>query len=176
MKVENNQFGKRLNSIRKGKKITLKKLAEKSGTSDSYLSQLETGKRNPPKPELLKKIAFALGSTKDEELQRYSELMLVAGYALPEEELLENAYNQVIQGLIENFNEIVQDQTGVAFTMNAFKFYHANKEVNQINALLVSLFDTLNKLDELPTKDNTIEIEAKANVYLNTIINQIKGK
>jgi transcriptional regulator with XRE-family HTH domain len=59
--MENLGFGLYLKSLRKEKHFTLKELAEKSGTSDSYLSQVETGKRNPPKPSFLEKLSNAIG-------------------------------------------------------------------------------------------------------------------
>lgn len=49
-----------LKKIRKEKKLTLRELAEKSGVSNSYLSQLENGKTKNPTTEVLQKIASGL--------------------------------------------------------------------------------------------------------------------
>ena len=54
------EFGKALHKIRNDKNLSIRELAKQSGTSHPYLSQLETGKRNPPKPEILRKLAKGL--------------------------------------------------------------------------------------------------------------------
>jgi len=54
------EFGKALHKIRNDKNLSIRELAKRSGTSHPYLSQLETGKRNPPKPEILRKLAKGL--------------------------------------------------------------------------------------------------------------------
>lgn len=71
MKAE--EFGKYLRSIRKQRKLTIRQLELYSGVSNGYLSQLETGKRGIPSPDILKKISGPLGTT-------YEDLMLKAGY------------------------------------------------------------------------------------------------
>lgn len=85
MDKKNNDFANYLKSIRTSKKITLVELADAAGTSNSYLSQLENSKRNPPKPELLKKIAKGLSmSDPGEEKNIYNELAKHAGYTVTE--------------------------------------------------------------------------------------------
>ncbi|MGG1601236.1 MULTISPECIES: helix-turn-helix domain-containing protein [Paenibacillus] len=69
-------FGQYLKSIRKAAKFSMAVLAEKSGVSQPYISQIERGERGPS-PEILKKLAAALNIS-------YAELMLKAGY-VPEE-------------------------------------------------------------------------------------------
>ena len=51
MNSKNYDFANYLKEVRKNKKITLVDLAKIAGTSNSYLSQLENAKRNPPKPD-----------------------------------------------------------------------------------------------------------------------------
>lgn len=53
-------IGQRVRSIRKEKRLTLDDLAERTGFAKSYLSQIETLKREPP-ISTLTKIAFVLG-------------------------------------------------------------------------------------------------------------------
>ena len=85
MEDNNQKFAEYLKRIRLEKKKTLVQLADASGTSNSYLSQLENTKRNPPKPELLRNIAKALSnSDENEEHALYQELLKKAGY-LPDE-------------------------------------------------------------------------------------------
>jgi HTH-type transcriptional regulator, competence development regulator len=54
------EFGRKLKEIRKEKKITLLDLKAKTGYSDSYLSQIENGYKDLPKPALLRKLAIGL--------------------------------------------------------------------------------------------------------------------
>lgn len=57
-------FGEMLKEERKAAGLTLKELGDNIGTSKSYLSSIETGVFPPPPPEMIAKIAQALG--KDE--------------------------------------------------------------------------------------------------------------
>ncbi len=58
-------FGERLSIIRKEKGETQLSLAFKCGTSKSYISELETGKRNPT-VKILYRISKTLGVTLSE--------------------------------------------------------------------------------------------------------------
>ncbi|WP_244613508.1 helix-turn-helix transcriptional regulator [Methylosinus sp. Ce-a6] len=60
-----NAFGEKIRALRKEKKLTLEQLAELSGSSKSYIWELEN--KNPPRPsaDKLTKIAEALGTTVD---------------------------------------------------------------------------------------------------------------
>lgn len=81
MDSKNYEFANYLKEVRKNKKITLVDLAKIAGTSNSYLSQLENAKRNPPKPDLLKSIANGLALHDTNEAHTlYEELMKKAGY------------------------------------------------------------------------------------------------
>lgn len=81
MDSKNYEFANYLKEVRTGKKITLVDLAKIAGTSNSYLSQLENAKRNPPKPDLLKSIAAGLALHDTNEAHAlYEELMKKAGY------------------------------------------------------------------------------------------------
>lgn len=73
---ENKEFGQYLKKLRKIKGITLTELGEMVGYSNPYLSQIETGKRGTPSPEILAKLSGPLGVS-------YEELMIEAGYILP---------------------------------------------------------------------------------------------
>lgn len=71
--MSSNEFGKHLKAARENKKMTLEVLGTKVNLSKSYLSHIENGRREPPSPEILRKLAEALGIS-------YEELMIKAGY------------------------------------------------------------------------------------------------
>lgn len=71
------RFGEYLKKMRERKGYSIRQLASYSGVSDSYLSQIETGKSGVPKPAILRKLASPLGVD-------YKELLRAAGY-LPDE-------------------------------------------------------------------------------------------
>jgi len=53
-------FGDELRKIRKSKNLSLKEVAQRGDLSHSYISQIENGKRNAPKPEIIHKLAKGL--------------------------------------------------------------------------------------------------------------------
>ncbi|MFC4966144.1 helix-turn-helix domain-containing protein [Paenibacillus sp. GCM10023248] len=59
--------------MRKLKGFTLRELADRSGVSAAYISQLENGNRGIPSPDVLMKLSEGLNTS-------YSELMDLAGY------------------------------------------------------------------------------------------------
>lgn len=67
------EFGHYLRTLRKAKRLTIDDLAAKLGVSNAYISQIETGKRGIPSPELLKQFHLALDVA-------YEHLMEKAGY------------------------------------------------------------------------------------------------
>jgi len=67
------KFGEFLKDLRIRKGLKLRDVEKATGISNSYLSQVETGKRNPPHPDILKKLAPVYGVT-------IGELMTKAGY------------------------------------------------------------------------------------------------
>lgn len=68
------EFGSFIKTLRQRKGLTLSKLAEVSGVSHPYLSQIENGKiKNFPSPEVLIKLAKPLGVS-------FAQLMYQAGY------------------------------------------------------------------------------------------------
>ncbi|WP_078593159.1 helix-turn-helix domain-containing protein [Evansella clarkii] len=90
------EFGTKLKEIRKKKKLTLLDLKERTGYSDSYLSQIENGYKDLPKPALLRKLAIGLDISP-------VYLMKLAGYS--------ESYIDVENGLvIYEGNEPVKDE------------------------------------------------------------------
>ncbi|OXM15439.1 helix-turn-helix domain-containing protein [Paenibacillus herberti] len=66
-------FGTFLRDKRTRRGLTLSSLAEASGVSQTYITNVENGKRGAPSPEILKKLTEPLGVS-------YVELMVRAGY------------------------------------------------------------------------------------------------
>lgn len=61
-------FGKKLREVRECAEKTMKVLAEHMNWSVVYISDIERGRRNPPKPEEIVKIAQFLGANAEEML------------------------------------------------------------------------------------------------------------
>ncbi|NHN31225.1 helix-turn-helix domain-containing protein [Paenibacillus agricola] len=66
-------FYEKLRDMRKLKGFTIRELADRSGVSSAYISQLENGNRGVPSPDVLMKLSEGLNTP-------YSNLMEIAGY------------------------------------------------------------------------------------------------
>src|SRR5215211_7406205 len=73
----NQPFGVYLRDLRRARRLTLREVEERSGVSNSYLSQVENGHIRQPSPYVLQKLAEAYGVP-------YEHLMLRAGYIRPD--------------------------------------------------------------------------------------------
>jgi transcriptional regulator with XRE-family HTH domain len=73
MQVPLMNFYEQLRDMRKLKGFTIRELADRSGVSAAYISQLENGNRGVPSPDVLMKLSEGLNTP-------YSELMNIAGY------------------------------------------------------------------------------------------------
>jgi transcriptional regulator with XRE-family HTH domain len=88
-------FGKYVRSLRQERGISLRYVGKKASISSSYLAQIEQGRRRPPGPEILKRLAPVY----DVPLR---DLMRAAGYLeearpdLGEEEEVELAFRYVM--------------------------------------------------------------------------------
>ncbi len=71
-------FGEYLRELRSKSRLTLREVEKLTGISNSYLSQVETGTKKPPHPDVLKKLASVYGVA-------LNELMAKAGYLNPNE-------------------------------------------------------------------------------------------
>ena len=67
------EFGEYLRKLRQENRLSLRDVAARTGMSFSYLTQIEHGRREPPHPRLLQKLASAYGVSA-------SDLMKAAGY------------------------------------------------------------------------------------------------
>jgi transcriptional regulator with XRE-family HTH domain len=70
-------FGIYLRDLRRARRLTLREVEERSGVSNSYLSQVENGHIRQPSPHVLQKLAEAYGVA-------YEHLMMRAGYIRPD--------------------------------------------------------------------------------------------
>ncbi|GAA4863099.1 helix-turn-helix transcriptional regulator [Paenibacillus vulneris] len=80
-------FYEQLRDMRKLKGFTIRELADRSGVSAAYISQLENGNRGVPSPDVLMKLSEGLNTP-------YSELMEVAGYLEKTETERESGYSR----------------------------------------------------------------------------------
>ena len=88
-------FGGYLRELRRAAGLTLKQVETKASVSNAYLSQIERGLRNPPHPEILKRLAAVYETP-------HTDLLAKAGY-LDEKEQggptrleIESAFRRVI--------------------------------------------------------------------------------
>lgn len=77
-------FYEQLRDMRKMKGFTIRELADRSGVSAAYISQLENGNRSVPSPEVLMKLSEGLNTP-------YPELMQIAGYLEKSPEAMHSA-------------------------------------------------------------------------------------
>jgi HTH-type transcriptional regulator, competence development regulator len=59
------KFGDTIREMREAQKLGLRTAAERLGISPAYLSRIERGRENPPRPELIRRIATLLGGDAD---------------------------------------------------------------------------------------------------------------
>jgi len=75
------EFGDYIRNLRKERKMGVRELERRSGISQAYISQIETGKRDTPKPIMINKLSKGLDVS-------YIELMIKAKYVM-EADILE---------------------------------------------------------------------------------------
>jgi transcriptional regulator with XRE-family HTH domain len=87
-------FGHYMHRLRKAKGLTLKQVEAQAKVSNAYISQIERGKRRPPHPDILKRLAKAYDV-------EHRELLVAAGYLEDSAEVakrreIEDAYQHVL--------------------------------------------------------------------------------
>lgn len=92
--MEAKEFGEYLRKLRKEKNLTIRQIETYSGVSNSYLSQVENGKKGIPSPSILKKLSKALKVD-------YNLLMIKAGH-LDENEKIIVEENELLNLIKEN--------------------------------------------------------------------------
>jgi transcriptional regulator with XRE-family HTH domain len=73
-------FGAYLRRIRKSRGLSLKQVETSAGVSNAYISQIETGRRKPPHPDILRRLARVYEVS-------VQDLMVKAGYLDAESEM-----------------------------------------------------------------------------------------
>jgi transcriptional regulator with XRE-family HTH domain len=77
MSAEPTSLGIRLRAARERAGLTLREVEERTGISNAYLSQIESGRIKEPSPRVLHRLAELYGES-------YAELLELAGYPVPE--------------------------------------------------------------------------------------------
>lgn len=91
----NDSFGGYLMKLRQSKKMSIRKLAMKSGVSAGYISNIETGKRNTPTPDSIKKLSQSLNVT-------YEEMMIQAGYMREQKDAVYELSSKLLEVMKES--------------------------------------------------------------------------
>jgi transcriptional regulator with XRE-family HTH domain len=119
-------FGNYLRRLRKSKGLTLKRVETQAQVSNAYISQIERGLRNPPHPDILKRLAKAY----DVQLR---DLLIAAGYL--EEDSAETAKRRQIEEAYEHV------RTDPAFKQGTrLKGTHVSLEAKQF---IVEIYEKL---------------------------------
>lgn len=102
-------FYEQLRDMRKLKGFTIRELADRSGVSAAYISQLENGNRGVPSPDVLMKLSEGLNTP-------YAQLMEIAGYLEKSDDRSNNIYSKPRVNLRRFLreNELIFD--GIALT------------------------------------------------------------
>ena len=88
----NGSFGEYLKGLRMSRKMSIRKLAMKSGVSSSYISNIEIGKRNVPTPDAIKKLSVALNITQE-------EMMIKAGHLREQKDVVYDFTTKMIEAM-----------------------------------------------------------------------------
>ncbi|PPA70508.1 XRE family transcriptional regulator [Jeotgalibacillus proteolyticus] len=139
--------------MRKEKKLSMRKLADRSGVSHAYISQLESGKRDAPKPELIRKLSNGLGVD-------YHELMLWAGYITEPDQNKEG--NQKIVSVTFELNlDGIEEENSISKEELKRRFFDLHYILNN------QQFTDIYYKDRLLTNEEKVKIETMLEVILN---------
>jgi SOS regulatory protein LexA len=163
---DNVEFREYLKSMREEKGFSVRRLAEISGISHTYLSQVETGKRGVPSPDILRKLYKPLDI-------EYNELMKRAGHITtdlsPETKKLMqmNELSELIDKAKDLIFPLVSDEKGVV-TEEAAEFFlegYAEDDKENYKKLVYEphFFDSL--FEELPISDKILFLNALIKDY-----------
>jgi transcriptional regulator with XRE-family HTH domain len=89
------KFGDYLRKLRKQKGLTLKQVEKSARVSNSFLSQVERGIRNPPRPDILNRLAGVYGIPSQDLLEAAGYIKEKSG-EMRARERIERAYEHVI--------------------------------------------------------------------------------
>ena len=86
-------FGNYMRRLRKTRGLTLKQVETQAKVSNAYISQIERGLRNPPHPDILRRLAKTYNV-------EHRELLVAAGYL--EEDSAEAAKRRTLEKAFEH--------------------------------------------------------------------------
>lgn len=89
------KFGPYLRALRKQNGLTLKQVERAAQVSNSFLSQIERGLRNPPHPDILNRLATVYGVPAHDLLQAAGYIKM-ASAEKSQRERIERAFEHVI--------------------------------------------------------------------------------
>lgn len=95
MNENSNEFSRYLQKLRESSRLGLTTVAERTRISKGYLSQLESGKRKSPHPDVLRRLATVYSIT-TVDLLRKAGYLVDADEQLSEEAKLEGAFRHVL--------------------------------------------------------------------------------
>lgn len=107
METNSIEFGKKLKQIREDRGFSIRQTALQAGTSNPYISQVENGKRNIPKPTTLEKLAKGLRISKEE---MFKLAGLEVSHPTNVEPMSSNFINIPVIGKIECGEPIIAEQ------------------------------------------------------------------
>jgi transcriptional regulator with XRE-family HTH domain len=90
------EFGKYLRRLREAQGFSLREAEEKAHVSASYLVQIETGKRGPPGPDILKRLAPVYDVPVRDLLRAAGHLIETPRTTLSDEEEVDLAFRYVM--------------------------------------------------------------------------------
>ncbi len=145
-------FGSMLKEIRELKGLSTRQLAEISGVSQTYISHLETGrKENTPSPDILAKLADPLGVT-------YEQLMELAGYIKPgarrqpTEQMTNHDYHRELLDFMHEQYVDKNTDYGNSFSETFDRF--------GLTAPIVRMWDKLQRIETLSKQDARVKDES----------------
>lgn len=98
--MEAKEFGLYIRKLRSDREMTIRQLELYSGVSNSYLSQMENGKRGIPSPDIIKKLSDGLKAD-------YIQMMKKAGYI---EDVNEDDMDEELQDFLNNVTVWYKDE------------------------------------------------------------------
>jgi transcriptional regulator with XRE-family HTH domain len=160
-----------LKATRKAKNLSTHKLAELSGVSQSYLSNLETGKRkNPPSPEIISKLSTAL------EID-YFQVMRLAGYLEVSKKENDYTFEKAVSCLSELEKiEILKNMFENEKEYEKLLKRHGLEELFSIEFTLRAKFGDYLRLLRIAKNISLIEISNKSGISVEILLEYESGK
>jgi transcriptional regulator with XRE-family HTH domain len=94
--MDKNEFAEYIKNLRLSRGLTIKQVELYAGISNSYISMIETGKRDIPSPDVLKKLSKIYKVP-------YEELMIAAGYLKSDYEITPDSFPEELLNIDEDY-------------------------------------------------------------------------